>query len=192
MSCSGSFLEFGRGARPSLSGGEERRGAIANMPTEVVADFLSARRFDIRFEDAGDRQIAPLRVSISPDVETVAADDRRVMPSTLPSFPRPAEYLCQYQRDLQGNDDLDAFNIFGVELPSMADLKFMLLHHARVAKTFSKGTRKSARLLAHGIGQRFRQRLDRPWSTRDCRCRKLVVAGENGIEGAAKMSALAA
>jgi hypothetical protein len=161
------------------------------MPPTVVTDFLSARRFDIRFENAGDRQIAPLRVSISPDVETVTAGDGRVIPSTLPSFAKPAKDLCQYQRDSEGNDDLDAFDSFGVELPSAPDLKFICISLAwpKPSQRVQENQRACWPTASDSV---FVNSLIDPGQARDYRCSKLVVACEKGIEGAAKMSALAA
>ena len=102
--------------------------------------------------------------------------------------------------DSEEGHDHDDFESFVVDIPATSDPAGLIAHFARVAenhdvlrmKGFVEVTGKPMRLLVQGVGQRFRQQFERPWTNGEDRRGRLVVIGEKGLDRAAIAAALGA
>jgi cobalamin biosynthesis protein CobW len=100
--------------------------------------------------------------------------------------------------DTEDGHDHDDFDTFVIDIPPLNDadayirrLGDVSSHHDVLRiKGFLDVAGKPMRLLVQGVGSRFRQHYDRPWSREEARQGRLVVIGQKGLDRAAIAAAL--
>lgn len=102
--------------------------------------------------------------------------------------------------DAEGEHDHDDFETFVVDVPEVSAAEGVTKRLADIAadhdilriKGFLSVRGKPLRLLVQGVGTRFSQSFERPWSAAEQRRGRLVVIGEKGLDLAAIEGALKA
>jgi cobalamin biosynthesis protein CobW len=167
----------------------------------LCADLVVLNKADLLTGDTIRRVTADIRATVPRAVKIIATHDGRLDPAILLGLTAAVEDdLAQRpsRHDTEAGHDHDDFESFVVEMPATSDPAGLVRHLAAVAEQFSvlrmKGfievTGKPMRLLVQGVGQRFRQHFDTPW-TQDARRGQLVVIGEKGLDRAAITASLA-
>jgi cobalamin biosynthesis protein CobW len=142
-----------------------------------------------------------IRATIPRGVKIVETREGRIDPSVLLGLAAGAkDDLVQRMshHDNEDGHDHDDFESFVVDIPTTSDPAGLLARFAAVAerheilrmKGFIDVSGKPMRLLVQGVGQRFRQQFDRPWTQGDERRGRLVVIGEKGLDRDAIVASL--
>jgi cobalamin biosynthesis protein CobW len=167
----------------------------------LCADLVVLNKADLLTADTVRRVSADIRATVPRAVKIVPTCDGRLDPAVLLGLTAAVEDdLAQRPSHHDGEEghDHDDFDSFVVEMPATSDPAGLITRLAAVAEQFNvlrmKGfievTGKPMRLLVQGVGQRFRQHFDTPWSQGTCRG-QLVVIGEKGLDRAAITASLA-
>jgi cobalamin biosynthesis protein CobW len=167
----------------------------------LCADLVVLNKADLLTADTVRRVSADIRATVPRAVKIVPTCDGRLDPAVLLGLTAAVEDdLAQRPSHHDGEEghDHDDFDSFVVEMPATSDPAGLITRLAAVAEQFNvlrmKGfievTGKPMRLLVQGVGQRFRQHFDTPWS-QGTRRGQLVVIGEKGLDRAAITASLA-
>jgi cobalamin biosynthesis protein CobW len=168
----------------------------------LCADIVVLNKADLLPANSMQRVAADIRATIPRVVKIVATREGRIDPAVLLGLSASVEDdLAQRpsHHDAEDGHDHDDFESFVVDIPATSDPAGLLTRLAAVAEQFDvlrmKGfvevTGKPMRLLVQGVGQRFRQQFDSPWTHGDARYSRLVVIGEKGIDRDAITASLA-
>jgi cobalamin biosynthesis protein CobW len=169
----------------------------------LCADLVVLNKGDLMTPEDARRVAGEIRAIIPRAVKVVETREGLIDPSVLLGLAASVEDdLAQRpsHHDAEEGHDHDDFESFVVDIPATSDPAILLARLAGAAETFNvlrmKGfvevSGKPMRLLVQGVGQRFRQQFDRPWSAGEERRGRLVVIGEKGLDRAAISAALAA
>jgi len=163
---------------------------VLNKADLVEARALDALRADIAKVVPREVKIAATRegaidVNVLLGVRAAAEDDLAARPS---------------HHDAEGEHDHDDFDTFVVALPPARDPDALIARMSEAArahdilriKGFVEVAGKPMRMLAQGVGRRFRREFDRPWGPGEPRLSRLVVIAQKGVDRAAVAAALLA
>jgi len=169
----------------------------------LCADLVILNKSDLLSAEDRARVEAEIRAGLHRAVKIVPTSEGRVDPALLLGLDAAAEddLDSRYSHhEQEGEDhDHDEFSSFVVALPQVDDSEALVDRLARIAerhdvlriKGFISVANKPMRLLVQGVGTRFRQHFDRPWSQSEDRVGRLVVIGKADLDRAAIEAALA-
>jgi len=167
----------------------------------LCADLIVLNKADLMSADEMHRVNGEIRQTIPRVVKIVETREGRIDPAVLLGLEAAAEDdLAQRpsHHDMEDGHDHDDFESFVVDIPAAADPADLMARLAAAAETYAvlrtKGfievAGKPMRLLIQGVGGRFRQQFDRPWTPGEDRRGRLVVIGEKGLDRAAITASL--
>jgi cobalamin biosynthesis protein CobW len=168
----------------------------------LCADIVVLNKADLLPAEIILRVGAEIQARVPRPVKLVETREGRIDPAVLLGLAASVEDdLAQRpsRHDAEDGHDHDDFESFVIDIPATSDPAGLLTRLAAVAEQFDvlrmKGfvevTGKPMRLLVQGVGQRFRQQFDSPWTHGDARYSRLVVIGEKGIDRDAITASLA-
>jgi len=169
----------------------------------LCADLVVLNKTDLLTPDSVRRVIGDIQATISRAVKIVETREGRIDPAVLLGLAAAVEDdLVQRpsHHDAEAGHDHDDFESFVVEIPATTDPTGLLGRLAALAekhrilrmKGFVEVSGKPMRLLVQGVGQRFRQQFEGPWTPGAARCSRLVVIGEKGLDRDAIAASIAA
>ena len=159
----------------------------------LCADVVVLNKADLMSADLLKRVAGEIRATVPGAVRIIETRDGRIDPAILLGIEAAAEDDLAHRpshHDAEEGHDHDDFETFVLDLAPTSDPAGLLARLAAVAeahdvlrmKGFIEVTGKPMRLLVQGVGQRFRQQFDRPWTDSEDRQGRLVVIGEKGID----------
>ncbi len=162
----------------------------------LCADLIVLNKADLLTADRLDAVAGEIRAAIPRAVKIVPTREGRIDVAVLLGLSAAAEDDLANRpshHDAEEGHDHDDFDSFVLDVPPLADPDAFALKLAGIAerhgvlriKGFLAVAGKPMRLLVQGVGSRFRQSFDRPWSSGEERRGRLVVIGERGIDRAA-------
>ncbi len=162
----------------------------------LCADLIVLNKSDLLTADRLDAVAGEIRAAIPRAVKIVPTREGRIDVAVLLGLSAAAEDDLANRpshHDSEEGHDHDDFDSFVLDVPPLADPDAFALKLAGIAerhgvlriKGFLAVAGKPMRLLVQGVGSRFRQSFDRPWSSGEERRGRLVVIGERGIDRAA-------
>jgi cobalamin biosynthesis protein CobW len=168
----------------------------------LCADIVVLNKADLLTAATMQRVASEIRATVPRAVKIVETREGRMDPAVLLGLTASVEDdLAQRpsHHDAEDGHDHDDFESFVVDIPATSDPADLLTRLAAVAEQFDvlrmKGfveiTGKPMRLLVQGVGQRFRQQFDTPWTHGDARRSQLVVIGAKGLDRDAITASLA-
>jgi len=169
----------------------------------LCADLIVLNKADLMDAATVARVSGEIHATAPRAVRIVETREGRIDPAILLGLSAAAEddlVNRPSHHDSEEGHDHDDFESFVVDIPATSDPAGLIAHFARVAenhdvlrmKGFVEVTGKPMRLLVQGVGQRFRQQFERPWTNGEDRRGRLVVIGEKGLDRAAIAAALGA
>ncbi len=162
----------------------------------LCADLIVLNKADLLTAHRLDAVAGEIRAAIPRAVKIVPTREGRIDVAVLLGLSAAAEDDLANRpshHDAEEGHDHDDFDSFVLDVPPLADPDAFALKLAGIAerhgvlriKGFLAVAGKPMRLLVQGVGSRFRQSFDRPWSSGEERRGRLVVIGERGIDRAA-------
>ncbi len=167
----------------------------------LCADLVVLNKADLMDAASLRRVNGEIQRTIPRAVKIVETREGRIDPDILLGLSAAAEDDLAHRpshHDAEEGHDHDDFESFVVDLNPVADPAALLtrlsdaarIHAVLRIKGFVEVVGKPMRLLIQGVGGRFRQHFDRPWSPDEARRGCLVVIGEKGLDRAAITAAL--
>jgi cobalamin biosynthesis protein CobW len=167
----------------------------------LCADLVVLNKTDLMSADVARRVSGEIQRTVPRVVKIVATREGRIDPAVLLGIAAAVEDdLAQRpsHHDLEDGHDHDDFESFVVDIPPSADPADLMSRLAVTAEThavlrmkgFVEVVGKPMRLLVQGVGGRFRQHFDRPWTAGEERRSRLVVIGERGLDRVAITASL--
>ena len=162
----------------------------------LCADLIILNKADLVSPERLEAVAAEIRALVPRAVKIVPTREGRVEAAVLLGIGAAAEddlAARPSHHDAEEGHDHDDFDSFVLDVPTLEDPQAFAAKLAGVAdrhgvlrmKGFLAVAGKPMRLLVQGVGTRFRQQFDRPWSAGEARQGRLVVIGEKGLDRAA-------
>lgn len=169
----------------------------------LCADLIVVNKADLLADAALDKLRGEIAGAVPRAVKIVTTSEGRIEPAVLLGLAAAAEddlAARPSHHDTEEGHDHDDFETFVVVVPALDDPMPFVERLKRVAsehdvlrvKGFLDVRGKPMRLLVQGVGSRFRQHFDQPWSAGRARQGQLVVIGQKGLDHAAIAAALQA
>jgi cobalamin biosynthesis protein CobW len=168
----------------------------------AAADLVLLNKTDLLDDAALARVRAAVRVLLPRAVRMVATIEGRIDPAVLLGLAAAAEddlaSRPSHHDALNGAHEHDDFESFVVAIAEQ-DTAAPLIERLREAaathgilrvKGFAALRGRPMRLVVQGVGARFQQHFDRPWSPGEARLGHLVVIGERGLDRTAITAAI--
>jgi cobalamin biosynthesis protein CobW len=167
----------------------------------LCADLVVLNKADLMTSGAMRRVSGEIQRTIPRAVKIVETREGRIDPAILLGLAAAAEDDLAHRpshHDAEDGHDHDDFESFVVDLSPTSDPAGLMARLGEAAEThavlrmkgFIEVVGKPMRLLIQGVGGRFRQHFDRPWTVGEERRSRLVVIGEKGIDRAAITASL--
>ncbi len=167
----------------------------------LCADLVVLNKADLLGAGELEAVTAAITATIPRAVKVVTSSEGRVAADVLLGLTAAAEDDLDARpshHDAEPDHDHDDFDSFVVDIGPVGDVDGLLarlaalveVHDILRVKGFVEVRGKPMRLLLQGVGARFRQQFDRPWTPGEPRASRLVVIGEKGIDRAAIEAAL--
>ncbi len=167
----------------------------------LCADIVVLNKTDLLRPSDAARVAVEVRKAARGATKVIAAQEGRVDIEIALGLKAGAEddvAARPSHHDAEEGHDHDDFASFVLDVPALADAGSFIEKLAAVARShdvlrikgFLDVAGKPMRLLAQGVGARFRSQFDRPWGAAETRRGRLVVIGRKGLDRGAIEAAL--